>query len=675
MVHEAGAQVRPYGSWPTPITSEVVVDRAVKLAAVTVDGDELVWSEGRPAEGGRTALVRRTADGRLEELLAADQNARTTVHEYGGGGWWVRDGIVWFAQWSDQRLYRRDRDGRSRPLTPEPEIPRGDRYADGELSPGGESIVCVREHHPAGGRGAIDVANEIVRLDAHHPSTPEVLVSGPDFVSTPRFSPDASYLSWLEWDLPNMPWDGNRLIVRRLADGEDQQVAGGERESVTEPQWQADGSLTFISDRSGWWNLYHWDPRQGQVEALVELEAEIGVPQWVFGFSRYAKLGDGRFVFARMRDGLDGLAVRLVDGTVSDLDLPFSYVADLAPAGEASFVMVGASPVEEMSLSRVTLGAGAEIEQLETLRPARDLATLGVPAECVSAPEAIDFPSAHGRMAHGLLYRPVNPSVRGPEGALPPLLVSVHGGPTSAARPFLNLEIQYLTSRGFTVLDVNYGGSSGYGRPYRELLNGNWGVVDVEDSIAAAEYLTGRGEVDPSRLCINGGSAGGFTTLASLAHAQTPFGAGADYFGVADLEALAIDTHKFESRYLDRIVGPYPQERELYRERSPIQHVEDFSRPLIVLQGLEDAVVPPNQATMIVDALRTKGVPVAYVALEGEQHGFRQAPNIRRALDSELSFYAQIFGFALPSEEGIEPVAIERPEGSVNRQRRPVSGR
>jgi dipeptidyl aminopeptidase/acylaminoacyl peptidase len=664
MSDQAGQRALPYGSWPTPITSEVVVAHAVKLAMVKVDGDELIWSEGRPAEGGRTALVRRTADGRLEELLDAGQNARTAVHEYGGGAWWARDGVVWFVNWSDQRLYRRERDGRSEPLTPEPETPRGDRYADGALSPDGEWIVCVREHHPADGRGAIDVANDVVRLAAHYASTPEVVVSGPDFVSTPRLRPDGKRLCWLEWDHPNMPWDGTRLIVRRLDGGDDQLVAGGEAESVTEPQWQADGSLTFISDRSGWWNLYRWDPDRGEVEALTVIEAEIGMPQWVFGLSRYADLGDSRLVFARMRDGFDGLAVRLADGSVSDLDLPFSFIADLAPAGEGSFMVIGASPVEEASLARVTLGAGAHVERLETLRPARDLAALGVDRACISVPEAIHYPSAGGRTAHGLLYRPANPSCRGPDAELPPLLVSVHGGPTACARPFLDLDIQYLTSRGFTVIDVNYGGSTGYGRAYRELLNGNWGIVDVEDSIAAAEHLAQRGEVDPVRLCINGGSAGGFTTLACLARVQTPFGAGGDYFGVADLEAMAIDTHKFESHYLDRMIGPYPQERELYRQRSPIHHVEDFSRPLIVLQGLEDAVVPPNQATMIVDALRHKGVPVAYVAFEGEQHGFRQAPNIRRALDSELSFYAQIFGFGLPPAEGIEPVRIERPEGS-----------
>jgi dipeptidyl aminopeptidase/acylaminoacyl peptidase len=499
-----------------------------------------------------------------------------------------------------------------------------------------------------------------VRLAAHRPSTPAVLVSGPDFVSDPRFSPDGKRLCWLEWDHPNMPWDGTRLVVRDLERGVETLVAGGYRESISEPRWQADGSLTFVSDRSGWWNLYRWSPDRSQVEPLVEIEAEIAEPQWVFAASRYAVTDDGRVVFARWRDGVDGLAVAEPGGRITDLDLPFSLIHALAFEGGSSVVVVAASPVAETAVTRVTLGEGAAIARSETLRAARDLARMGVRSEYLSTAEPIDFPSARGRTSHALFYRPANPAYHGPDGQLPPLLVTVHGGPTSAARPDLQLDVQYLTSRGFAVVDVNYGGSTGYGRDYRELLNGEWGVVDVEDCIAAAAHLAERRLVDPERLCISGGSAGGYTTLAALARPETPFAAGGDYFGVADLEPFAQDTHKFESRYLDRLVGPYPQERERYRQRSPINHVEDFSRPLIVLQGLEDPVVPPNQATMIVDALRLKGVPVAYVPFEGEQHGFRRAANIRRAMDSELSFYAQIFGFALPPGEDIGLVAIER---------------
>lgn len=655
----AVGQERPYGSWPTPVTSELVVTRTVSVSDVRADGEEVMWSESRPTEGGRTALVRRSADGTVSDLLGSEYNARTAVHEYGGGSWWVDHGIVWFTHWSDQRIYRLE-PGTTHPapLTPEPELPRGDRYADGVATPDGESIVCVRERHPRGGRGPRDVRNEIVRLGAHAASDPEVVVTGPDFVSSPRISADGSRLCWLEWDHPNMPWDGTRLRIRNLRTGAASTVAGGPGESIAEPQWQADGGLTFISDRTGWWNLYRLAPGAADAEPLVEIEAEIGIPQWVFGTSRYAFLGDGRIVFGRLRDGFDGLALRTPAGEVIDLGLPFTVVRSVRPAGAGAVLLVGASPVEECAVVRIELEDGAGVRSRQTLRGSGGLGDIGIPSEYVSAPEPVWFPSAGGRTAHALLYRPAGGENRAPAGELPPMLVDVHGGPTSAARPVLDLDIQYWTSRGFVLLDLNYGGSTGYGRAYRELLRGMWGVVDVEDAIAAAGWAAAQGLADPERICIRGGSAGGFTTLAALAREDTPFAAGADWFGVADLEAFAGETHKFESRYLDALVGPYPDRRDVYRERSPINHIDAFSRPLIVLQGLEDEIVPPNQATIIVEALRAKGIPVAYLAFEGEQHGVRRAENIRRALDSELSFYAQVLGFELPAEEAIEPVAM-----------------
>ena len=618
----------------------------------------MIWSETRPAEGGRTALVRLCADGSRQELLEPGQNARTAVHEYGGAAWWARQGTVWFSAWRNQRVYRRDPEtGVAEPLTPEPEVARGDRYADGDVSPDGRSIACVHEHHPPGGRGAVDVVNRIVTLDANAPSTPRVVVAGPDFVSSPRWSPDGRQLCWVEWDHPNMPWDGTRLMVRELESGQDTLVAGGPEESVSEPRWLEDGTLAFISDRTGWWSLYTWSADVG-VAPLIEIEAEIGIPQWVFGSARYCFLADGRVAFAYTRDGIDRLAVRLPAGEVIDLDAPFSLVRAVRAAGPSTVVVIGSTPTEEASVVRLELGDGPTIASTEIVRPPRSLDQLGVPRELISTPEPIDFPSAGGRTSHALLYRPTNPAFAGPDGELPPLYVAVHGGPTSGSRPALDLEAQYWTSRGFMVVDVNYGGSTGYGRAYRDLLQGAWGIVDVEDCIAAARWLGEQGLVDPDRICIAGGSAGGFTTLASLARDETPFAAGGDYFGVADLEALATDTHKFESRYLDRLIGPYPERRDLYRERSPIEHVEEFSRPLIVLQGLEDQIVLPNQATMIVEALERKHVPVAYLGFEGEQHGFRQEANVRRAIDSELSFYSQVLGFELPAEEGIEPVVI-----------------
>jgi dipeptidyl aminopeptidase/acylaminoacyl peptidase len=647
----------PYGSWPTPITSELVVAQAVRLYDAKVDGEDLIWAEARPAEGGRTALVRRSADGTTTELLHQTANARTAVHEYGGGAWWARAGVVWYAEWADQRLYRRDPEsGRAQALTPEPEVLKGDRYADGDVSPDGDWIVCVREHHPRGG-GVADVRNEIVRLAAHQPSTPEVLVGGPDFVSTPRWSPDGQRLCWVQWEHPNMPWDSTTLCVGQSG-SDAQTVAGGPGESVVEPRWSDDGSLVFISDRTGWWNLYRWDPDRGEVEQLTDLEAEVALPQWALGGARYAILDGGRIVFAQARGGFDRLSVRLSDGTVNDLELPFTAVRSVRRAAADRAVMVAASPMEEGSVVMIGLDDQSALTGVETVQAARDLSELGVASEFLSAPQEVAFPSAQGRTAHAVLYEPASPNFVGPEGELPPLLVDVHGGPTAAAGAELDLDIQYWTSRGFVLACVNYGGSTGYGREYRDLLQGAWGVVDVEDSIALARWLADQGRVDEGRMAIRGGSAGGYTTLAALVEESNPFSAGADYFGVADLEAMTIDTHKFESRYLDGLLGPYPEDRAVYEERSPIHHIDRFSTPLIVLQGLEDEVVPPNQATMIVEALQAKQVPVAYLPFEGEQHGFRREENIRRALDGELSFYSQIWGFALPADEGIEPVKL-----------------
>jgi dipeptidyl aminopeptidase/acylaminoacyl peptidase len=645
----------PFGSWATPVTSEMVVAAAVRLGEVRVDGAAVVWAEGRPAEGGRTQLVRWHPDGSTDDLLPDAVNARTAVHEYGGAAWWVRDGVLWYTDWADQRLYRLATGAAPEALTPEPARPRGDRYADGEVSPDGTRIVCVRERHL--GDDATDVRNEVVSLDAHAPGEPEVLVTGPDFVAAPRLSPDGSTLAWLQWDHPAMPWDAAQLVVRNLASGEETVVAGGPGESVAEPGWQPDGALWFLSDRSEWWNVYRWVPGT-DIAAVVRTDADIGVPAWTFGTSRYAVLDGGRVVVARWRNGFDGLAVRGPDGVLTDLDVPFTAVGAVVAEGPEAVVVVAGSPTVEPGVHRIDLGG--EAPQVTTLRPPRDL---GLDLAYLSVPEPVRFPSVDGagepRTGYALFYPPANPRFRGPEDERPPLLVVIHGGPTGKAVPVLAVAVQYWTSRGFAVVDVDYGGSSGYGRPYRELLRDSWGVVDVVDCLAAARALADRGRVDPQRLCIRGGSAGGYTTLAALARDDTPFAAGADHFGVADLEALARDTHKFESRYLDGLVGPYPQARDVYVERSPITHVDRFTRPLIVLQGAEDAVVPPAQSEAIVAALRAKKVPVAYLLFDGEQHGFRRAENVRRALDAELSFYGQVLGFPLPPDEGITPVEVE----------------
>ena len=624
----------PHGSWPTPITSELVVRAARAPGGVAFDGADVWWSENRPEEGGRNAVLRRSADGTVSEVLGAPWNARTSVHEYGGGAWWARDGVLWFADWATQRLHRVGAEGGEPvPLTPVPDIARGLRYADGDVSPDGTTILCVQECHAEGA----EAVNTIVRLAAHEPCLPAVVVEGPDFVSRPRWRPDGAAWSWLEWDHPDMPWDATRLVV---SDGSTRTVVAGgdERESICQADWAPDGSLWFSGDRSGFWSLYRWTPETG-VEAMAELGLDVGFPHWVFGESCFAFLDGGRVAFVVTDEGLEQLGVLERDGGITMLDVPHTSFTSLRAQG-TDLLFIGASPTSEahvVSVAVDTPRGGPPV----ALVPPRDL---GLDPAWFAAPEPLDFPTADGATAHALVYWPRNPDVEAPAGERPPLLVLIHGGPTSAAQGTLRLAVQYWTSRGVAVVDVNYRGSTGYGRAYRDLLRGQWGVVDVEDCAAVARFLVERGDVDAARLCIRGGSAGGFTVLAALAF-EDVFAVGASYYGIADLGVLAAETHKFESRYGDGLIGPWPEAKDVYDERSPINHIDGIDAPLIVFQGLEDTVVPPNQSAMIVDAVRAKGVPVEYLTFEGEQHGFRQAETIRTALDAELAFFAAVLGF------------------------------
>jgi dipeptidyl aminopeptidase/acylaminoacyl peptidase len=657
-----------YGSWPSAITAELVVEAAVSLGEVVAGEDDIWWSELRPQDAGRVMVVRHTPGGRDVDVLPEGYSARTRVHEYGGGAWWLHDDTLFFANWPDQRLYRIEPDTEPGsflapvPLTPEPAQPQGDRYADGVLSADGHWVICVRERHEA---GATEARNEIVALEADPsgpPAEPLVLVSGPDFVAAPRVSPDGGRLCWIQWHHPDMPWDGTELVVADLeADADECRLsqptvlAGSRDESVTQPEWHADGTLWFLSDRSNWWNLYRIDA-DATVVPVAPLDAEIGVPHWVFGQSRYAFLADGRVAVAYASGGLDHLAVITPGPTgqadvLVDLEAEFVALASLRPYGHG-LVFLGGSAARETVVAVADLPAHGDAT-IGIIRPGRPL---GLGPEWFAEPQSLSVELADGSQTHAVFYPPTHPQARGPQGAAPPLLVLSHGGPTSAARPQLSLGIQYWTSRGFAVVDVNYRGSSGYGREYRQALVGQWGVADVDDCVAVARHLADAGLVDPQRRAIRGGSAGGYTTLAALAF-RDEFQAGTSLYGVADLEALARDTHKFESRYLDSLVGPYPAEADRYRERSPIHHVEGFDCPLLVLQGLEDEIVPPAQSEMIVAAVRDKGLPVAYLAFEGEQHGFRQAATIKRALEAELYFYSKVFDFELA--EPIEAVVID----------------
>lgn len=684
----------PYGAWPSPITASRLVEGAAGVSEIRADGDDIWWNEQRPSEGGRYQLVRRTVGGTHHDLFDAwdptqgadgNWNARTAVLEYGGGAWAVRNGVVVFANWADQRLYRVDRGGKPVPITPEPAAARGHRWSE-PLWLDDHWLLLVREdHEPSTLASSGEATNQLVAIPVDgravdHPELMRTLVAGPDFVHTPAVQGDR--LAWIQWDHPRMPWDGSELrvaTITRDGDGSPETVtdsvlvAGGPTESIVQPGFTHGGDLVFCTDRTGWWNPWRLPgaaltaaTHQADHELTARVEpvladggadVEIGGPLWVGGQRWWAELSHGRLIVAMAGGGAQRLAEVTAGGRLVELSTPFTEIAQVqATADGADALVVAASPLAEAAPYLVLPSSSIRADRLPSvatsrLRPARDL---GVDESWFSVPKPITFPSANGREAHALFYAPVNPTVSSPVDGLPPLLVMIHGGPTSAARHRLDLAKQFWTSRGIAVVDVDYGGSVGYGRPYRDLLQGNWGEVDVEDAVAAARHLAEIGLVDGDRLAIRGGSAGGFTTLAALCFHDV-FRAGASHYGVADLGALAADTHKFESRYLDGLVGPWPDKTGIYAERSPIAHTEGFDRPLIVLQGSEDEVVPPNQAEMIVAALAEKGVPHAYLLFEGEQHGFRQAANIVRALEAELWFYGGVFDFD-PADE-IEPVA------------------
>ena len=640
------SNIAPYGSWKSPITSDSIVSGSIGLSQPLIDGPDVYWIEMRPTEGGRSVIVKLDALGVVTDINPPPLNARTRVHEYGGGDYAVRQGAVYFSNFSDQRLYVRRGATPPQPITPVADV----RYADALIDKARGRLICVREDHRIAGREAVNVLAS-VKLEGNETSG-EVLVSGNDFYSSPRVSPDGSRLAWLTWNHPNMPWDGCELWVGRF--GEDgsivtsECVAGGSEESIFQPEWSPDGVLHFVSDRSGWWNLYRIDSDR-IVEPLCEMQAEFGMPQWGFGMSTYAFESPERIVCAYIQSGISGLALLDTRTKVFEpIDSPYTDIMYVR-ASPGFAVMRAGSPTEAGAIVKFDL-------ETRTFKLLRRSSNIEIDAAYLSTPRAVEFPTEEGRTAHGFFYPPQNLDYRAPVGERPPLLVESHGGPTAAAATALSPGIQYWTSRGIAVLDVNYGGSTGFGRAYRERLKDKWGIVDVDDCANGARYLVGQAEVDGDRLMITGGSAGGYTTLCALTFRDT-FNAGASHYGVSDAEALAKETHKFESRYLDGLMGPYPEKREVYYERSPINFTERLSCPVIFFQGLEDKVVPPNQAETMVEALRAKGIPVAYLPFAGEQHGFRQAQNIKRALDGELYFYSRVFGFELA--EPVEPVEID----------------
>ena len=643
-----GQQTAPYGTWHSPITPEMVTEAGIRLGEIKTDGPDVYWLEGRPAEGGRNVIVRLVGPNGEPgpvDVTPEGYNVRNRVHEYGGAAYGVNDGVVYFSNFADQRIYRHKIGEQPDPVTADPDIPAGDRFADGRFTPDGRFLVCVRERHVEG-REAV---NEVVAVQVDG-GEQTVLASGHDFYSFPRLSHDGTRLAYTAWDHPNMPWDEAELWVAALSpDGSSSgaiQVAGGSGESIFQPEWSPDGTLHFVSDRTGWWNLYALE--EDTAEPLFPGNAESGEPQWVFGQSTYAFLPDGSITL--IVGGEAGRRLMIIDGDrqAREIELPYTSIGGLVATG-SDVLITAASSAEPAAIVRVDTDTGV----VEVVRKSSELQ---IDAGLISRPQSVTFPTGDGEEAHAYYYPPTNPGFKAPASEKPPVIVLSHGGPTSAASASFSLDIQFWTSRGFAVTDVNYRGSTGYGRAYRDALKGQWGVVDTEDCINAARHLVDQGLADGRRAIIKGGSAGGYTTLCALVF-HDYFAAGASYYGVADAETLATDTHKFESRYLDGLIGPYPEARDLYRQRSPIDYVDQLSCPVIIFQGLEDEIVPPSQAEAMVKALKAKGVPYAYLPFPGEQHGFRIAANIRRTLDAELYFYGKIFGFEPAGE--VEPVAIE----------------
>ena len=627
-------ETAPYGTWRSPVSADLIAEATVGLGQLAVDGDDVYCAVLRPAEGGRTVLERFGPDGTRADVMPAPFSVRSRVHEYGGGAFTVHDGVVWFCNDKDQRIYRQPAGG-----APEPVTALGRRrFADLVVDPWRRRVIAICEDH---GKEREEPVNSLVAIAED--GSIETLAAGADFYAAPRLSPDGQRLAWLSWCHPNMPWDGCVLTVAGLdASGlveHSDEIAGGPDEALFQPEWSPDGALYFVSDRSGWWNLCRW--RDRTVEPVCPMPVEFGLPQWVFNMRTYGFMSNGRILAVGQVDGIAKLfSIGADDGDVETVVAPFVEMQGLVVARDRAY-FVG-TPLNSPSVV---------VEFSPRDRSSRILRTSSeqrLDASCVSVPQAISYESADGRTAHAFYYPPRNSQFSAPPGELPPLIVKSHGGPTGQSGCGFALKTQFWTSRGFAVLDVNYGGSTGFGRDYRRLLNGKWGIVDVEDCIAGANWLAGQGLAEPKRLAITGGSAGGYTTLCALTF-YDDFSAGASHYGIGDLEALARDTHKFESRYLDNLIGPWPAARDIYETRSPIHHAERLSCPAIFFQGTEDKVVPPNQAEAMVAALRQKGVPVAYVLFEGEGHGFRRAENIKAALEGELAFYGRIFGFS-PSD-------------------------
>lgn len=632
-------KIAPYGAWQSPISAAMVASVGTGfgglMTEIQVYRERVYWIEPRPAERGRHALLVRSPDGEISEALPADFNVRNRVHEYGGGNFYVHEGTIYFSNMDDQRLYRAQPGENPEPITPVPDTPAAWRFADGQVTPDGQLFICVRERHEANG----EVMNELVAIPTSGQGLPKVIAEGRDFYANPRIHPSGRRIAWIAWDHPCMPWDGSELWQAILQpDGslsEEECVAGGADESICNMEWSPEGTLFFLSDRTNWWNLYRYENES--IKAVAPIEAELACPPWVMGYTRFTFLPEGRIVCAYWRDGLEHLGV-IEPGfdEIHKLKTPFTAIPYLSSDRQGNLWFIGGHFGLAPSVIRMDPETGEMEIVYRNLRFDLDLDT-------ISIPQHIAFPTEGGETAYALFFPPMNKRFIGPPNEKPPLLVMCHGGPTSAAEPYLQLMIQYWTSRGIAVADVNYRGSTGYGRLFRNRLRDGWGLVDAADCVHAAEHLAAAGQVSGDQLIIRGKSAGGWSVLCALTFYDT-FRTGASYYGVADAKALADMTHKFEAHYLDTLIAP-PEDNEIYRLRSPIFHTERLSCPLILFQGMQDKVVPPAQAEAMVEALDAKGIPYAYITFDDEGHGFRNAESIQRSFESELTFYARILGF------------------------------
>jgi dipeptidyl aminopeptidase/acylaminoacyl peptidase len=637
----------PYGEWASPFPIPLLASGMVALGEIRAADGARWWLEGRPEERGRQALIRHDADGTQIRLTPEGFNTRTRVHEYGGAAYVVAGDLVIVSDFTTGRLNRVIAPGELRPLTPE----RAWRFADLVVDLPRNRLLAIREdHEPETIARHKEAENSLVAIDLDSGAV-TVLVSGSDFIAAPRISPDRQKLAWTEWSHPNLPWDGTELrLADILADGSigvAATVAGSPTDWIAQPRWSPDGVLHFVAEPNGWMNIHR--VVDGRTEVVADLEAEFAPPDWLFGWSSYGFLADGTIVAIGRSGGRDRV-YRLGPeaGRTAVLDLPFTEIGSIAVDGDR-VIMRGASPTSPSAIVELDPYSGATT----VLR--RASSTSFDPAD-IAVAEPVEFPTTGGRTAFGHFYAPHSKTNGGPAGERPPLIVTSHGGPTAAANSAFLIVTQLFTSRGFAVLDVDYGGSTGYGREYRKRLEGEWGVVDLDDCVNGARWLAESGRVDGERLAIRGGSASGYTTLCAVTFRDT-FRAGTSYFGIGDLETFVSQTHKFESRYCDRLIGPYPERKDLYHDRSPLNFPERISCPVLILQGAEDRIVPPAQAEQIVDALWERHLPHAYLLFPGEDHGFRSADAIIRSFEAELSFYGQIFGFT--PADAIEPIRVE----------------